>query len=352
MNVLVLDFWFGEYHRRINSKYVEIISDIAEKVYIANNRGFYKVSRFPENVYYIDIDIQDASASKIKNCINGVANIAKVYNKVKFVLKEIDIIYVMGYDVVTFSLFPFLFPTDKPVYLVQHQHIVKVQNGYKKVLFKTYMNKVRHLLLEEEFKKNFIKSTGVNPDRTFVVHHPLFEIKEQKVNKDNYIIGISTNNDENIVKEIIDRQKEEGFLDDSGVKLILRSRTYEYEDFALKVYNKFLSEKEFEELYENAIAVLTIVRRDFGDRMSGTVMDGFSSKKKIIGIDVPIIKLYEKMNPEIVFSFHNIDELPVLIEKVKNEKVDIKVYDKFLERFSDDTIKNQLRAAFLNLGDL
>lgn len=346
MKVALLDFWFGETHKRLNQSYIRLLSKFSE-VYLINYSGYYDEFSACSNIKLINVNINNKNRNKVMNRINYAKNILRTHNSLKRYYKDIDYIFITGYECITITIYPYLFPRNIPAYLFHHQHLDQINHGIKGILFKIYQDKFKHIVLEKIFRNYLTNKLKVNEKDVFVLHHTLLSksVIKEKNNKVNLLLGISSNNDENIIKQIIDDEIYNKTLERHNYKMILRSHKYEYESFSLIVYNKFLSVEEYESLYSNADAILVLVVNDFHYRVSGTIFDAVSQEKYILGVKIPIIKMYEKLYPSVFKSFSSYEDLKSILIKNDFNMLDKEVKN-LKNRHADERITDELKQIF------
>lgn len=341
-----MDFTFAITHKRLNLANYEVLARFAE-LYIVNTGHYYDSLGKCPNVHLFHTDI--AKKAKSRNSFTARVNILdnmringrmfKKYRKVKF-----DAVLVMGYEILTFPFYWLFMPWDVPVYLFQHQQIDELSNWLKRNVFSLYKNKVHHIVLEEIFLKFFksaIKAQDVNIVHNISYVHGKGEIAQEG----KFISGISSNNDEAIIREIIEHQKEKHFLDKYKVKMYLRSKKYNYKDEFLEVNYRYLTDQEYDRLYKKTTAILAAVPRTFVNRLSGPVLDAISDGKPVIGTPVPIHQYYHKIAPSMFKLFSSELELEKILEE-DDWNIRKGELEKLQGKYVPDAIEKEYRKIF------
>lgn len=325
--LVVVDLWGSLEHRAINQKYIDYIEkfrDISlicpKNILIANNADSEVFS----------IDGQNKNKGKILNRLQYIKNIIKISSKI-----EHEEVFVLCYDIITFYIF-FLLNKKRKITLFQHQHIKQLDKKVHKFIFSIYKNKVRHIVLEESFRSNFIKKIELEEKNVFVCSHPLFEKLSDK-NKSfstKRIISISNSYDKSLMSAFLNVLKKKSFKE----KIFFRIRNKE-EQYKLKdilVENKIYDYSEIQEMYEEAnISIILANKENFKDRVSGTIFDAISKKCFILSNKFDFSIELEKRYPNLIETFETIEEL---VFKIENKKLEdsIKDYDNDLARFYND----------------
>lgn len=322
MKIAILDFGMSKTHRRLNIRNFEVLSKLAE-LYIINSGHYYDSLKTNKNIYLVETDIvtyrekyKMQGTSKFSSFLgrkiihhNMIENrkLFKAFRNEKF-----DYILIMGYEIITFALFRFYFPKNIPIYIYQHQQIDELNSRIKNFFFSTFKNKVNHIVMEESFLDYLVQEVRVQ--NVFVVHF-LNEQVQRKIDnhRTKLVLGVSSTNDEQWVKKIIEMEEKDAFLKKEHWHMRLKSQKLEYKDNYLFVDTSFFSDEEYYELFLKATAILSISPDSFRYRLSGPVLDAIATGKIIIAKKTPLIKKYEKMAPSMFRVFSNVDELKALL---------------------------------------
>ncbi len=145
-------------------------------------------------------------------------------------------------------------------------------------------------------------------------------------------------------------EKREHFFEKNNIKVILRSKSIEFDSKNLVVFAKRLG-LTFEEYYGYILSskiVLLPFGIEFGVRSSGTIMDALSNRKPIIGSAFPALSEYSSRMANICHTYENTNELKNKIKQLltSNEKYD-KEYDEFIREHSDEFILQQMKTTFI-----
>ena len=319
MNIAILDYTLSKTQRKWNTATFNMLKQLAN-LYIVNCPDYYERLDINSNVFMFNTKISQKKNSKSSflNRISIIDNMrinSKLFKEFKDV--KFDAVFIMGFEIITLSLYRFFIPKNIPIYLVQHQQIDELENRIKRFFFNKYKNKVNHIVLEEIYGKHLKEKYGVN--NIHVVHHIALSekrevSKERKFTKP-LILGISSNNDENMIAEIIKEQKEKKFLNNKNVFLYLRSKKYVYEDEFLKIGYSFLTPEEYEELYNEAVAIIAVVPSTFHDRISGPVMDAIANGKVVFTSNENVISIFGERAPSMFRYFENMEEFSDILNE-------------------------------------
>lgn len=338
--LVVIDLWGSLHHQNINQKYIDFIERFREIKLIEIN-NLLNISNLKSEK--ISILIDDKEGNKIKNRLRYLVNILKIN---KYIKKTETEIFILCYDIITFLLF-YILNYKKRIILFQHQHINEVQKVIHKLFFKLYMDKVEHIVLEEEFKKNFVKNLNIPEKKVYVCHHPLFlkEIDYTKSYHRKNIISISNSYNQKLMDEFLIKVKEL-----KNINCLIRNRKINFYEKNIISENRKYTQNELKQIYEKAnIVIIMVETKSFNNRISGTIFDGLSNGCFILSNDIDIANILKEKYPNIIEIYTSIDDL---ITKIKNINLEdkkenfLKDLKKFREDYSDEKITTELRRVF------
>lgn len=345
MKLLVVDFWFGNTHQRTNKRTLQILSRVADLL-VANYDGYYDELTVQGNMELVEVRCHNQSTSKLKQRFRSVYNIYETWKVIKK-RTDYDAILVTGYEVISIAFMRIIFRTKKPIFLQYHQHVDEVVVPIKRLFFNFYKNKYHHVFLEESFAEYFLKSTRTSPNKVHVVHHFIMDKIVDDSPPSNLVLGISSSNDERIIENIIEAEKNKKFLENNGLKAMLRSSVYSFKNEYLNVENRYMDAQEYKQLFDMSDCVLVIPRKDyFQHRVSGLLYDALSSRKKVLGVDIEIMRIMNKIAPSMYYIIKDQDDLTDKILECANSEIDEKDLMRIREKYSDRRIENEYRSMF------
>lgn len=342
MNIAIMDYTLSKTHIRFNIANFEQLRKIAN-LYIVNCEKYYDefASKY-ENVelYNPGIEFPDKQLNSFTGRLLYIHNMklnAKLFGEYKNV--NFDAIIIMGFEIITLSLYRKYIPKNIPVYIFQHQQLDELENPIKRFFFNTFKKSVHHIVLEEFYKEFMEQQYRVN--NVHVVHYISYVNNADKDNEDldqeNLILAISGHNDERIVEQIINAQRNSEFLSTAHTKMYIRSAEHSYEDDYLFVGYEYLNADEYDQKFRSARAILAIIPDYFHHRVSGPVFDAVSSGKAILCSNKNVYKAYVKKAASVFRYFSNMDELMTLIQE-GNWEVDSDEIKRLQKQYSPESI--------------
>jgi hypothetical protein len=324
MKILILDYLFPQNHVSLYCKIIECLSSVGQTKVITK-KDYY--SGYENNLACVEIE-EIVARNDGKNMLsrkfqsfNSMLKTRKIVSNSKDSLK-----FVLTFDTVSFA-FGRLLTGSNSFFILHHKNIDELNNKIKKIIFKTYMNKVNHIVFEDYFKEYLIKEIGVNEKLVHVIPHPVFDSETSNGNEIIYdCIGLSNSNDESFIKKIIDEERKNGYLKNANLQVVLRSKKYQFDNGNLKVINGFLPKEEYDSYFKKCKVVFIPLPDNFIYRVSGVMYDALSNHKIVIANKVPIVNQYEKKYPNICIGINNVNEF---FEKVLELKFNEEVEDDF-----------------------
>lgn len=319
-NFALLDFTFSKQHIRFNTANFEELRKIAN-LYIVNCENYY--TEFAKK--YNNVFLFDSGITKPKKTLNSVNGRFYIFNNMKFNKHlfehfndvKFDAIIIMGFEIITLAFYKNYLPKGIPIYIFQHQQLDELENRIKKFFFNTFKNKVHHIVLEETYKSYM--ENELNVKNVHVVHYVSYVSGKKDIKKDlkkNLLLAISGHNDEELVAQIIQYQKERHFLNKLGLRMYVRSSENSYQDDFLFVGYEYLSAEQYDEKFTEASAILAIIPSFFHHRLSGPVLDAITNGKKVLCSNRYIYETYSETAPSMFTSFSNADELIKILDNI------------------------------------
>lgn len=348
MRLLIADTIFPKGHCCLNKHLLEILlrnEKIAEvklidyQDYYANHSN--KVTSY--NVSFL-FKSKNAYLNYICQFLNSIL-IVFLCLRIRY-----DKVFFFTFDTLSFTLLRLVI--CKPIYLFHHNNTDHLLNKYKRKIFKTYMNKVNHVVFAD-FIKDYLVSIGVSANRIFVISHPLpdlsFTSKMQNTNGPNLYIALGHANDENIIHDLIEYEKQKHCLERNNIHLVLRTQnSFNELPLSINIVTGFLAEEHYIDYYRKAKGVLILYPDYFKYRFSGVLLDALVAKKKVIGRNIPIVRYYAQRYPSCCSFFEGVDDLmkKILLDNIALN-VNEEVYTSFLSAHSDQVITSQLNEILL-----
>ena len=261
---------------------------------------------------------------------------AKLNRKNKY-----DHIIFASYHPYVSAFIPFFFKRLDNIYAMNHNNIDYLDVSAKaRKVFSLYGRKINHVVFEEFIADYLSKTYKILPNQIFVVPHPMNQIFDKHPVKYD-CVAISNSNDEAWIESLIKYEKETRVLSKNGLKVVLRSKEYDFDNGALKVINGYLEDEQYYDYICSSKYIFMAFPETFKYRMSGTIVDALSNSIPVIGTDIPLIRSYEKEFKSIVVCAKNPKDL---VEVLKNKGAsNEEQFVRFKEEHSTESITNSLK---------
>lgn len=330
-------------HKRLNEAIINTISTITNLT-IVFPEGWIK--ELPENVKYYSFEpkhkCMQKNAEQIIKSMECMRFARELDKKMHF-----DYIFFSASNVFAMVLSRMMYGMHEKRVLILHHNISDQldESVIKRICFEIYKKKTRHVLIEDFMKHSFIKKHHVPETLVYSFPHPL-NVMNQKFQLEYDYTGISNSNDDEWIRKIISKEEQDGVLRKNRIRMLLRSGKYKFDNGFLTVFRGRLEESEYYEIIMRSRVILIPFPKTFKYRISASVVDAFSNRKKVIGSNIPLIKKYEKDYPHICkIGIHMSDIIRDYYDKNQN---DTKAEREFLH-FSQRHSQEKLEKAFINI---
>jgi hypothetical protein len=343
MKILYLDFLYPKGHVRQNSYYINILSQIAD-VYVLSPKGRY--TNLSSKVKVIENKALKIKNGRFSNRVSSL-KIMIISAIIAHKLKP-DYVFVSTYETIMFARGRFFFQKYDRLFLMQHFNIDELKNGFKCRFFKTYMRKVNHIVFENFIKDYLIETFNLDENRIHVLPHQLNQ-NSPKINQKKYrCVGLSFSNDENLISEIVYKEKKEELFKNAKCRVILKSKVTEFDNGYLKVIKGYLEDDLYNEYIDNCLCIYMPFPLSYKYRMSGTLVDALSNNKILLGSDIPVLQYYSSKYPSVCKVIKSVEDFFAHVLAIENDlnEEQIKDFEQFRKDHSVEKIKSALGKMF------
>ena len=264
-------------------------------------------------------------------------------------MNRYDVILAAHIDYLMFNFRFWNSKLTKKIYLIEHSPVI-YNNKYYRMFCALYKNKIKHIVMEKAALPYYIGKLGIKTELVKYIPHPLNVIKEVNTNIINKykIVGLSNSNSDLEIQKIVEFEKNTNYFKDHEISVILRSKNIRFDNGALIVFTgKFgLSFHDFYSYVLNAEMFLLPFPTDFGARTSGTIIDGLSNRKPVVGTMFETMIQYSKDYSEICKTYCTVDEM---IEKIEYflSSDHIQSQEDDFSRFLDDRSPDEMKRIYM-----
>lgn len=339
MRILVFDTWLPLAHKKLYNSIVEILSR-SNHLVVINKKNYYDCES--DNVDYKNIPLLDLDHGGL-----WYKRFAHFFN---FLLARISVIG-NKYDcilVTTYHTRHFKWQKGwlgkKSVFLMEHYNVDDIASPSMLCHYLSYANKVHHLVFAP-FIGDYINSLGVDKCNIHFIHHPLFTVNVPFRAKKNdtfiEVLSPGLSNDESIIESIIDYERECKVLEKNKVRLTLRSKIdYINVPSSIKFIKGFLTNEEYEALYNAADIVLVIYPQAYRFRFSSVILNSMTKHKVLLGNNIDIVRYFSEKYPCNCMLFNTIEEFFEII--VGKHSFSEKERALFIKEHSKESIEEEM----------
>ncbi|MEW6621774.1 MAG: hypothetical protein AB1420_01340 [Bacillota bacterium] len=348
MEIEVYDYISPQNHFNLNKNLIESLAGIG-KVKVVANQGYYSVSEINlENVSFVELQLTKFKNSMLGRKLNALFAMIKTRKQFNKYSDSFKIIFT--FDTVAFGLGRYSLNLNE-LFLMHHKNIDELKDPIKRLIFKSYMNKVNHIVFEEIFKTYLVKEIGVHENRVFVVPHPVFNQAKSKNFLEKYdCVGLSNSNDDEFIRKIIEIERASCFTKRNNLHIVLRSKLYQFDNGFLKVISGFLQKCDYDDYINSSKLVFVPLPQTYNYRVSGAIFDAFSNHKFVVANNVPIVEEYKKRYPKICIGINNVDDFfNVVVENKNNSNKDTNSFKDFIDDHSRLIIRKRFKEAFVRV---
>ena len=353
MKILYFDCVYYPGHLGFDSSIISCLAESAEEMVVIQPDNWFSVN--VNTIRYINRGIPKRKTKRFGRFITWKISVLNVLHSLPIIRKEKpDVVIIGEYELLTFSfVFPLLYFYCKRIVIIHHNNIDQLTHSrIKRILFSLYKNRVYSCVLEPFIKEYLEHKYEIAEDHVICWPHPIkgapskLDINSMKKYS---VIGISNSNDEELIANIIELEKELNVFKNNQIRIILKSKTTEYDDGYLTIINGWISDDEYNDYYNNAHSVFVAFPSSYQYRVSATLLDAIKRKTPIIGSDSMMMDYYHSAYPNICKIYNpqtfidDIKAYSIIDETMEGE------FNRFMRSHSNEYIINQIKNDLFNI---
>lgn len=344
MKIFVHDTVFPIGHKLLNNRLLSYLGE--ENLLISNHNSYY--NHYQKNWRFIECNAP--ITNKYSVIARGLTTFASISTLQKAKREDFDKIIYFTFDTINFAA-EYFFLKKHDVYLIHHLNTSELIIPRKAHLFKTYANKVKHIVFGDFIKSFLINTMKVDERRVLSLPHPILINKNLNLPESNRIesmsdgrklwIALGYATDLNLIDQIIEYENKTKLLENNNIKLVLRWFKQPFETKSISIISGHLETSLYNTLYASACGVLLLYPHNYKHRFSGAIMDALANGKPVIGSSIPVTNEFEMAYPSFCSSFKSVPDLfEKIIEKSSPKTGDFQEFElnQFYARHSDNLI--------------
>lgn len=258
--------------------------------------------------------------------------------------KQYDYVFFSSIDIFSFSLAT-LFRKCDWVSFVDHG-VYRLMNNGVRFFYKHVLKKGIHIIALEEYISQYLVNCGIK-NRISVIHHPIPLIEKNNipviVDKDRYeIFAPSTSNDEPFITQLIHSNEQIP----THTFIQLRSNAQEFEGNNLVVYNRRIPVEEYDKLFNEADFILLPYESTYNYRTSAILFESLNKGKRVLLLHNNTLSRYFDGINNCVCLIEDVQDLLYRLTNIKEIILDESTIERFMEKYSDEYISNQIKKVF------
>ncbi len=252
-------------------------------------------------------------------------------------LEKYDIIWFSYTEPITFWL---AFNRCKiPVIYCDHLISEMITNKVKKWFFR-HINPDYRFIYFEEYIGRYLSESIKMRNPMYLVRHPLPVLNVKTISLSNIIFAPSNSNDEQFVDHLIENEA----CISENLKIVIRSKTKEYQSEKLAVYNHRLPDEEYYTVMAASRAVLIHYGPDYNYRTSAVWFESLLAGRLCYMYCGNTMREYADKYPDIIRPFYSNHSF---FEVISNWESDTgfctyERFDNALKDYSDQAILKQV----------
>lgn len=332
-------------HKKMVERIIRPLSRIVDLTVLSQENWYENI---PQNVELTEYSVKiRLNERRINNLVRSVCHLYQAWHRDK--QYHYDYLFFTSYHTIVMALAKILFgKRARRIYILHHNNIDSFLNSkIKSVFFSTYAKTVQHVVYEEFIGNGLMKYYKIPQENIHILPHPMGAVNDAGGKKYDYV-GISSSNDEKWIEKIIEEEEKTERLKRKGVRMVLRSSKYQYDDGALKVFSGWLSLEEYYNYATGGKCMLLPFPTDFCYRMSASLCDALTNNIKVAGSRIPLFQRYEKRYPHVCKTGIEIENLIRLKQEWLDSEADLAEteFESFRRAHSEDAIENCLAEMF------
>lgn len=225
-----------------------------------------------------------------------------------------------------------------PVIYCDHLISEMITSKVKKWFF-MHINPEYRFIYFEEYIGRYLSESMKMQNPIYLVRHPLPALDMKFASQRNLIFAPSNSNDEQFVDYLIENEA----CISENLKIMIRSKTREYQSEKLTVYRHRLSDEEYYRIMTASRAVLIHYGKEYNYRTSAVWFESLVARKLCYMYCGNTMREYAERYPDIIKPFYSNHSFFQVISKWESDTgfCTYELFDSALKEYSDQEILKQ-----------
>jgi len=335
MSILYFDQISPTGHKNYNQRIVDILEGKHELVLFTNSKDNLIANNkiISEKINY-ELN-RNIKIKLIKNTIEFM----KIWNKNSYSKGVFS-----SFEILSFSIINKFIKRKNNIFLIHHNTIDQLEKKSKLIVFKTFMNSYKHIVLSENIKEYLILKTGICANKIFVVPHPLINNINLYESNENIISALSNSNEEKFIEEFIKYLSSLKKRSLNDIVFFIKSKmNYKSNLKNVFIVNDYLKKEEYINIIQRSKYILLPFPSHYKYRISGVLLESIAMGKIVIASNTDTFKYYSNLYPGIIFTYSKMEDIMYIVNS--NKSFQPEQYNLFIEDHGDKIILQRLEEA-------
>lgn len=353
MRILYIDNTDNKGHVNFNMIHMKAISDtqnnIVDAVFNYKFYSKYHISDSIENIslFFLPSVLCCSFKSKLLWRLNSVFQLWYIY--LRFRIVKYDLVVLSVYDPIVL----FFAGYTSRFIIFNHNNISHLSNSLKLFFTKLISKKCLHLVFNEDMRLGL--KTYISNAKIRVISHGCIDpyisengVKKLFENKKVIFCPSTSSVDPDFIHALLNDRRLNEFLLVQNIQIVIKSTKHKYnENENVTFLSRYLTDREYQNLFCNSLAILIPYCDTFKYRTSGVLFECFANNKPFIASKIPSLEIYStyvRYNP----YFKTVEDLILNLEELITFKG---AYYNGLHDLNPQNVWNNLFRSYSNLID-
>lgn len=311
--ILFIDPLSPEGHIQYNKYWLKLLDELNVEYEIVCKDGYEKEFKVNKDKIKFLVPNNYYKNKKILKKWDIFKYIKKEYTILKKIYENInedDYEYVIFSSFENISFYFFKKFHKKNNCIILHNNLRKINNFFIKYILRRLSKKNCLISLSEEIEDN-LKKFGI---KTKLIRHPISDLKIKNIEEELIFSPSKNSCNESLIYSLFKNEELKKIVDNSKINIYIRSQIHNFQEKAITMSSKYLSEEEYLELFSKSFLVLLPYQNHFENRVSNVFFEAIANNKIILASESKGLKYFSKFNEEKIFYYKDVNDL---IEKIK-----------------------------------
>jgi hypothetical protein len=270
-----------------------------------------------------NVDLIENDSYAIRRGVKNVFGILKNMSIAAKCAKKLkpDIVLISVYETRSFAIGRLLFERNTNIAVIENNNIDLLTKWLNRICYKSFAKSVKHFVFESYIGEYIAEKYRIPDNLIYVMPHIMYPSespprRDDKCETDFDCVALSNSNDESTIAKIIESERDNSILKKNNIRMFIKSRKTEFDNDYLVVKTGFIPIEDYHAMIDNCKIVYTPFPKSYKYRMSGSIIDSFSSHKRVVSSSFLLAEEYSRLYPNIIQVEDNPKDALELISKL------------------------------------